>query len=49
MLIIFKVFIKFIFTFKEVKCEDEEIQSMIDVTVKHLCACIQPLKLTPAT
>ncbi|UJR34117.1 hypothetical protein I4U23_021524 [Adineta vaga] len=33
----------------EVKCDDEEIHSMIDVTVKQLSACIQPLKLTPAT
>ncbi len=34
---------------QEVKCDDEEIHSMIEVTVKHLSACIQPLKLTPAT
>jgi len=33
----------------EIKCDDEEIHSMIEVTVKHLSACIQPLKLTPAT
>ncbi|CAF4606475.1 unnamed protein product, partial [Rotaria socialis] len=32
----------------EVKCDDEEIHSTIDVTVKHLSACIQPLRLTPA-
>ncbi|CAF0990021.1 unnamed protein product [Rotaria sp. Silwood1] len=33
----------------EVKCDDEEIHSTIEITVKHLSACIQPLKLTPAT
>lgn len=37
------------FVIQDVTCDDEEIQSMIDLTVKHLSACIQPLKLTPAT
>lgn len=30
----------------DVHCDDEELQSIIDVTVKQLTGCIQPLKLS---
>ncbi|CAF1087927.1 unnamed protein product, partial [Didymodactylos carnosus] len=33
----------------EIKGDDEEIVSMIETTVKHLSACIQPLKLSALT